>query len=153
MVSHSKVLHLEKRNLNKGEWETEEEDNPSVWGSFTLDFCSCKLKMMCVILNRKKKKNDVIVAFMASLVAQTVKNLPAMQETPASTPRSGRSSEEENGNPLQYPCLENPMDREAWWATTHKLQSDTRLSNFHFTDTCDHPESANFIWTDPTVNQ
>ena len=90
---------------------------------------------------------------MASLVAQMVKNLPAMQETPASTPRSGRSSEEENGNPLQYPCLENPMDREAWWATTHKLQSDTRLSNFHFTDTCDHPESANFIWTDPTVNQ
>ena len=36
--------------------------------------------MMCVILNRKKKF-DVIVAFMASLVAQTVKNLPAMQET------------------------------------------------------------------------
>ena len=27
----------------------------------------------------------------------------------------GRSSGEENGNPLQYSCLENPMDREAWW--------------------------------------
>ena len=30
---------------------------------------------------------------------------------------SGRSSEEGNGNPLQCSCLENPMDREAWWST------------------------------------
>ena len=28
-------------------------------------------------------------------------------------------TEEGNGNPLQYSCLENPMDREAWWATAH----------------------------------
>ena len=34
-----------------------------------------------------------------------------------SIPGSGRSPREENGNPLQYSCLENPMDREAWWAT------------------------------------
>ena len=34
-------------------------------------------------------------------------------------PGSGRSSGEGNGNPFQYPCLENPMDREAWWATVH----------------------------------
>ena len=33
-----------------------------------------------------------------------------------STPGSGRSSGEGNGNPLQYSCLGNPMDREAWWA-------------------------------------
>ena len=33
--------------------------------------------------------------------------------------RLGRSSGEENGNPLQYSCLENPMDRGAWWATVH----------------------------------
>ena len=32
-------------------------------------------------------------------------------------PGSGRTPEGGNGNPLQYPCLENPMDREAWWAT------------------------------------
>ena len=38
---------------------------------------------------------------------------------------------EENGNPLQYPCLENPMDREAWWATVHGVtKSQTRLSDF-----------------------
>ena len=32
---------------------------------------------------------------------------------------SGRSSRGENGNPLQYSCLKNTMDREAWWATVH----------------------------------
>ena len=34
-------------------------------------------------------------------------------------PRSGRPSGEGNGNPLQYSCLENPIDRGAWWATVH----------------------------------
>ena len=36
-----------------------------------------------------------------------------------SVPGSGRSPGEENGNPLQYSCLENSMDRGAWWATVH----------------------------------
>ena len=51
-----------------------------------------------------------------------------------SIPGSGRSPGEENGNPLQYPCLENPMDRGAWWATVHGVtKSRTRLSEFTFT--------------------
>ena len=33
-----------------------------------------------------------------------------------------RSSGEENGNPLQYSCMENSMDRGAWWATVHGVQ-------------------------------
>ena len=37
-----------------------------------------------------------------------------------SIPGSGRPLEKENGNPLQCSCLENPMDREAWWAIVHK---------------------------------
>ena len=38
----------------------------------------------------------------------------------------GRSPGEGNGNPLQYSCLESPMDRGAWWATVHAVQeSDT----------------------------
>ena len=42
-----------------------------------------------------------------------------------SIPGSGRSSREGNSNPLQY-CLENPMDRGAWWATVHGVaESDT----------------------------
>ena len=51
-----------------------------------------------------------------------------------SFPRSGRSPGEGNGNPLQYSCLENPMDRRAWWATVHGFpKSRTRLSDFTFT--------------------
>ena len=48
-----------------------------------------------------------------------------------SIPGSGRSPGVGNGNPLQYSCLENPMDREAWWATVHRVsKSQTRLSDF-----------------------
>ena len=48
-------------------------------------------------------------------------------------PGLGRSPGEGNGNPLQYSCLENPMDRGAWWATVHKVaKSRTRLSDFTF---------------------
>ena len=52
-----------------------------------------------------------------------------------SIPGSGRSPGEGNGNPLQYSCLENPIDGEAWWATVHGVaKSRTRLSDltFHF---------------------
>ena len=39
---------------------------------------------------------------------------------------SGKSPEEGNSDPLQYSCLENPMDRAAWWATAHTVaQSQT----------------------------
>ena len=39
-----------------------------------------------------------------------------------------------SGNPLQYPCLENPMDRGAWWAPVHGVaKGQTRLRNFTFT--------------------
>ena len=40
---------------------------------------------------------------------------------PGSIPGLERSPGEGNGNPLQYPCLENPMDGEAWWATIHEI--------------------------------
>ena len=47
-------------------------------------------------------------------------------EDPGSIPGSGRSAEEGNGNPLQYYCLENPMDRGAWLVTVHGVtESDT----------------------------
>ena len=48
-----------------------------------------------------------------SLVAQMVKRLPTVQDS-GSIPGSGRSPGEGNGNPLQYSCLENPMDGRAW---------------------------------------
>ena len=51
-----------------------------------------------------------------------------------SIPGSGESLGEGNGNPLQYSCLENPMDGGAWWATVQEVaKSWTRLSDFtHF---------------------
>ena len=42
---------------------------------------------------------------------------------PASIPGLGRSPGEGNGNPLQYSCLENLMDRGAWWAAVHGINS------------------------------
>ena len=48
-------------------------------------------------------------------------------------PGLGRSPGEVNGNPLQYSCLEDPMDRGAWWATVHGVaKSWTQLSDFSF---------------------
>ena len=56
----------------------------------------------------------------ASQVALVVKNLPANAgdiRDAGSVLGSGRSPGEGDGNPLQYSCLENPMDRGAWWST------------------------------------
>ena len=52
---------------------------------------------------------------------------------PGSIPGSGRFPGEGNGSPLQYSCLENPMDRGAWWATVHggrkELDTTERLTH------------------------
>ena len=51
---------------------------------------------------------------------------------PASNPGSGRSPEDGNGNPLQYSCLENSMDRGSWRAIVHGVRKcQTRLSDSH----------------------
>ena len=51
---------------------------------------------------------------MTSLVAQTIKHLTTMQETWVRSQGLGRSPGEGNSNPLQYCCLENPMDGGTW---------------------------------------
>ena len=65
-------------------------------------------------------------------MALVIKNSPANAGEVRdiySTPGSGISPGEGNGNPLQYSCLENPMDGRAWWATIHGVtKSRTRLS-------------------------
>ena len=59
------------------------------------------------------------------------KNLPANAGDVGPNPGSGRSPGEGNGNPLQYSCLENPMDRGAWQATVHGVtKSRTQLNDF-----------------------
>ena len=66
---------------------------------------SFSLGRKCPVLDDKLHRHP------ASLMAQMVKNLPAILGL---IPGSGRSSVEGNGYPLQYSCLENLMDREAW---------------------------------------
>ena len=63
-----------------------------------------------------------------SLVAQMVKASARNAIDLGSIPGLGRSPGEGNGNPLQYSCLENPMDGGAWWATVHGVFTFTFLS-------------------------
>ena len=76
--------------------------------------CLCSILFLYVIYGQ-------IIAFYsviwASLVAQTVKNLPAMQETWVQSLDWEDSLEKEMA--LQYSYLENATDREAWWAIVH----------------------------------
>ena len=56
-----------------------------------------------------------------------VKNLSANAGDigdPGSIPGSGGSPGGGHGNPLQYSCLKNPMDRGAWWATVHRVAKE-----------------------------
>ena len=73
---------------------------------------------------------EFLLAAGTSQVALVVKNPSAnagdMRDA-GSIPGSGRSPGGGHGNPLQYSCLENPMDRGAWWATVHGVEkSQTR---------------------------
>ena len=78
---------------------------------------------------------------------------------PGLIPGSGSSSGGGNGNPLQYFCLGNPMDRGAWWATGSGVaESRTRLSDFTFTITIkgkltkDLGESCQVLYLNPLEN-
>ena len=70
-------------------------------------------------------------------MALVVKNPPANAgdiRDMGSVPGSERSPGEGKGNPLQYSCLENPMDRGAWWATVHgttKIQKELKQLSTH----------------------
>ena len=70
-------------------------------------------------------------------MALVVKNPPANAgdiRDMGSVPGSERSSGEGKGNPLQYSCLQNPMDRGAWWATVHgttKIQKELKQLSTH----------------------
>ena len=81
-----------------------------------------------VMTESKPANNRAYLFSRASLVDQTVKTAPAMQEIWLQSLGLGRSSGEGNGYPLQYFCLENSMDRGAWWATAHGVtKSQTQL--------------------------
>ena len=73
--------------------------------------------------NYKKWSYSVVSAtsFMGFPGGSVVKYLPANAGDPGSIPGSGWSPGKGHGNPLQYSCLENPMDREAWQATVYRV--------------------------------
>ena len=58
-----------------------------------------------------------------------IQNPPANAEDVSSVPGSGRSPGVGNGNALQYSCLENSMDRGAWWATVPELSKSLENSS------------------------
>ena len=57
-----------------------------------------------------------------------MKNLPESAGDVGSIPRSGRYPGEGNGNPLQYSCLGNPMDRGAWRAIVHGVTKELDMT-------------------------
>ena len=83
--------------------------------------------------NTDTKHMCIDMYFSVSQVALVVKNPPANAgdiRDAGSIPGLGRSPGEENGNPLQYSCQVNPMDRGAWRATVHRAaKSWTRLND------------------------
>ena len=82
----------------------------------------------------------------ASLVAQMVKNPPASAEDSSSVPGRWRSPGGGNGNPLQYSCPGNPMDRGAWQATVPK-KSPTQFID-STTDNNDYHGSTGLVFSD-----
>ena len=58
------------------------------------------------------------------MVGSLVKNPPANEGDVGSTPRLERSPGEGNGYPLHYSCLEDPMDKRAWWAIVHGVEKE-----------------------------
>ena len=67
------------------------------------------------------KTVELTACFMMTVTGSVVKNPPANTGDSGLIPELGRSPGKGNGNPLQYSCLRNPMDRGAWWAIAHGI--------------------------------
>ena len=106
--------------------------------------CTCQVSTPQTSLGQKSCALDpsgsspLYLITWASQVVLVVKNPPANAgdiRDAGSIPGLRRSPRRGNGNPLQYSCLKNPMDRGAWWVTAPGIaKSRTRLSNRHTKD-------------------
>ena len=93
------------------------------------NFCCLSQLVLVFCCGRQQIKTDFSIRKWGSVLTTTTKK---MQNLVIS--RGQDSFGEGNGNPLQYSCLENPMDRGAWWAAVHEVaKSQTGLSDFTFT--------------------
>ena len=110
-------LPFQNSNSRETEWGVGSESGP-MW-----DFpVSSGIRMW--ISGARRHYMVYSMQLYASQVALVIKNPPANagdRRDMNSIPGSGRSPEEGHSNPLQYSCLENPMDRGAWWAIIHGL--------------------------------
>ena len=98
----------------------------------------------CILSHQREEKEELLIK---DPLMQTL-GFPGGSEDkapacnagdPGSIPGLGRSPGEGNGNPLQYSCLENPMERGAWRATVHGVaKSRTQLSDFAHHTQCRH---------------
>ena len=68
----------------------------------------------------------LVVVYWGFPGGSTVKNLPASAGGGGLTPEWGRVPREGNSNPFQCSCLDNPMDRGAWWAIVHEVTKRVR---------------------------
>ena len=104
----------------------------SIWGVSLCSptcACFCLSELFEIVSSFEESWSSILhnvlqSAFEGFLVGTVVKNLPASARDirdVGSTPGLGRSPGGGHGNPLQYSCLENPMDRGAWQATVHTV--------------------------------
>ena len=88
---------------------------------------ACRVKYRRPVLSHEASLSDPFYLHQSFPCDSVVKNLPANAGAAGdvdSLPWLGRSPGKGNGNPLQYSCLENPMDRGAWWAIVHKSHTE-----------------------------
>ena len=115
------VYHLLLFKYLTNAFQTENTETPSQNISASLDLIYSVCREAFVFLGVDLAAFESLPAFeefpavyMASLMAQRVKQSACSVGDLDSIPESGRSPGEGNGNPLQYSCLKNPMDRGAW---------------------------------------
>ena len=91
---------------------------------------SCPLSHQGVVLITKKipKTKTLNKRFLGFSGSPVVKNPPANAGDMGPIPGWGRSARKGNGNPLQYSCLRNPMDRGVWRATVHSVTEDSNIT-------------------------
>ena len=117
---------------------------------------SCKKTSRCSRSTPTAESSRVLIWLryskcQASQVALVVKNPPANAgdlRDASLIPGWGRSPGGRHGNPLQYFCLENPMDRGAWWATVHgvtKSQTGLKQLSKHLGDILEDPDIFSFM--------
>ena len=112
------------------------------------------------ISNRKAhniwaKSNKAGLSYTDSLCRSVSKESACSAGDLGSIPQSGRSPGEGNGNPLQYPCLENRLDRGAWWAAVLGVteSSTTKQLTLHFTSVKEHSRERSVNWNMKIVTE